>query len=100
MSKKLEQAAKKKECQPIRPWIKSVVNHMYWLAASSGNDSELKKAKWLSILNHISDRHDGHGDLFPRCQHGPLLESKQWIKSGKHFCYFLFIKSLLLLSYM
>ena len=52
-SKKLDQAAKKKECALISPWIKSVVNHMYWIAARCGKDSALKKAKWSSIVNHL-----------------------------------------------
>ena len=82
VSKKLEQAAKKKECGLIRPWIKSVVNHMYWIAASCGTNSALKKAKWISIVNHICDKHEGHDDLFPKCEHGPIVETKKWIKTG------------------
>ena len=43
--KKLEQAAKKKECQPIRPWIKSTVNHMYWIAATCGDRRRTEESK-------------------------------------------------------
>ena len=87
VSKKLEQAAKKKVCQPIRPWIKSTVNHMYWIAATCGTDAELKKAKWLSIVNHVSDKHDRHHELFPKCEPGPIVESKKWITSGTYMLF-------------
>ncbi|XP_052260140.1 uncharacterized protein LOC127864520 [Dreissena polymorpha] len=48
---------------------------------SEGN-GDLVVAKWLSIGNHVVNRHDGHGDLFPRCLHGPIDRSKKWIKAG------------------
>ena len=84
VSKKLEQAAKKKEGQTIRPWIKSTVNHMYWIAATCGTDASMKKAKWLSMVNHVSNKHDGHGELFPKCEHGPIVEPRKWIQSGDY----------------
>ena len=40
------------------------------------------KQKWLSILNHIANVHEGHGDKFPRCQHGEL-EERSWMTKGK-----------------
>ena len=54
---------------------------MYWCAASSGGDGELVQQKWLSILNHVTDVHEGHGDKFPRCQHGQL-EPRDWMIKG------------------
>lgn len=82
---KLEQVAKKAEGRPIRAWIKSLVNHMYWVAASSPTDVEgtLKQQKWLSILNHIANVHQGHGDLFLECVHPPIEYDRKWLKKGK-----------------
>ena len=57
-------------------------NHLYWCAASSDGDWEMVKQKWLSILNHIANVHEGHGDKFPRCQHGEL-EERSWMTKGK-----------------
>ena len=64
---------------------------MYWCAASSGGDGVLVQQKWLSILNHVTDVHEGHGEKFPRCQHGQL-EPRDWMIKGKSL-----IKTLLFL---
>ncbi|XP_071145418.1 uncharacterized protein [Mytilus edulis] len=58
ISKKLEAAAKKSGSKDIRPWIKSIVNHIYWISSSSGTNGDLKLAKWRSIVNHISSKHE------------------------------------------
>ncbi|XP_013411059.1 uncharacterized protein LOC106174182 [Lingula anatina] len=60
VEKKLEAAAKKRG-QEIRPWIKSIVNHMYWVAATAERKQpKYQQEKWLSILNHTVDIHQGH----------------------------------------
>ena len=64
-------------------WAHSISNHLYWCAASSGGDGEELKTKWLSILNHVADIHEGHGDKYPRCEHGPL-DDRQWMLPGKN----------------
>ncbi|KAL3854918.1 hypothetical protein ACJMK2_014153 [Sinanodonta woodiana] len=41
--------------------------------------------KWRSIVNHIHNKHDGHGDLFPTCLHNKLVgceNKKKWLKPG------------------
>ena len=68
--KKVEALAKEKECQVLSPWIRSISNHMYWSAASSEpNQADIIEAKWKSLGNHIQDKHDGHGETFPKCSH-------------------------------
>ena len=79
--KKLEAAGKKKGCEKLLAWAHSVSNHLYWCARSSGGDGEMVKEKWLSILNHVADIHEGHGDLFPSCEHGELTD-RLWMKPG------------------
>ena len=81
MFKKLNAAGKKKGCQKVKDWARSISNHMYWCAASSNGDGELLQQKWLSILNHVTNIHEGHGDKFPSCQHGPL-EERAWMIKG------------------
>ena len=88
--KKLEAAGKKKGCQKVKAWARSISNYMYWCSASSGGDGELVKKKGLSILNHITDVHEGHGDKFPRCAHDEI-EDRDWMKKGRSFytcCYY------------
>ena len=74
-------AGKKKGCELLIKWAQAVSNHTYWCAASSNGNEELLKAKWLSLLNHVCDIHEGHGDLFPSCEHG-TLEPRKWITKG------------------
>ncbi|CAG2218817.1 unnamed protein product [Mytilus edulis] len=86
LKKKLAKLSLEKDCKDLQPWIKSIVNHLYWTAASStGQDQVVIVAKWYSILNHIINVHDGHGEEFPACQHGPLEgreRHKKWLKPG------------------
>ncbi|CAC5401168.1 unnamed protein product [Mytilus coruscus] len=47
--------AKEKDCKDLQPWIKSIVNNLYWTAASStGQDPDVIVAKWYSINNKKS----------------------------------------------
>ncbi|CAC5423950.1 unnamed protein product [Mytilus coruscus] len=80
--KKLETRANKKDTGDIRPWIKSIVNHTYWVAASSGEDQNVKIHKWTSISNHIINKHVHESDLFQQCIHGELEEQRAWLKQG------------------
>lgn len=85
--KKVDALAKKKDCAVLQKWKKSIVNHMFWCAASSNDDDgDLKEAKWVSITNHIMDKHSGHENpLFPKCRHGRLHgreRKKKWLKPG------------------
>ncbi|KAL3854388.1 hypothetical protein ACJMK2_013659 [Sinanodonta woodiana] len=82
ISKKLEAAAKKKDGELIRPWIKSTVNHAYWVATSCADNGKLKVAKWKSLMNHITDKHEDHSTIFCKCEHGPILEERQWLRDG------------------
>lgn len=82
ISKKLEAMAKKKRGQEIRPWIKAIVNHMHWVSASCDGDGELVSAKWLSLMNHIRNKHVGHSQRYPACEHGELTEDRAWLKEG------------------
>ena len=66
--RKMEALSKEKECELVREWTKSLVSHLYWSAVSTpSGDGELIKAKWLSLDNHIHDKHQGHREAFPSC---------------------------------
>ena len=86
--KKVEKLAKQKESKIIGEWEKSLINHLYWSVVStpSGN-AEMIKAKWLSLDNHINNKHSGHDENFPRCSHGVLKgqdRNKKWFKRRKY----------------
>ena len=73
LRKKLFAPAKQKDCEELGLWIKSIINHLYWVAVSTPDgDPDIMVAKWRSLLNHICNIHQGHGDLFPECLHENL----------------------------
>ncbi|WAR31785.1 hypothetical protein MAR_034327 [Mya arenaria] len=78
VNKKLEAAGRKKGCEKLKMWARSISNHLYWCAASSAGNGPLVQAKWVSILNHVSNIHEGHNELFPTCLHGPV--DRNWVK--------------------
>jgi hypothetical protein len=88
LRKKLEALAKKKSCELVGKWIKSIINHLYWSVVSTpeGN-GDLIKAKWLSLERHMHNQHTDHGNLFPQCAHGRLTGRRKWFKRGMYsFC--------------
>ena len=89
--KKVKTLAKQKDCELVGKWEQSMINHMYWCVVSTSNgDGDMMVAKWLSLENHIHNKHSGHGQLFRRCSHGRLVgrnQKKKWFKRRKwHTC--------------
>uniref|UniRef100_T1J2D3 THAP-type domain-containing protein n=1 Tax=Strigamia maritima TaxID=126957 RepID=T1J2D3_STRMM len=79
--RKLMPFAKQKECKTIGEWKKSIVNHLYWCALSSHEHNHLILPKWLSLINHLHNIHEGHDDpVFPRCLHDPISERRRLVK--------------------
>ncbi|XP_077564047.1 uncharacterized protein LOC144179529 isoform X2 [Haemaphysalis longicornis] len=81
LNKKLLQAAKSTSCTAISPWSRSLVNHLYFSVKRGDGNGDLAVAVWLSMMNHIQDKHDGHSLQYERCQHGDL-EPRKWIFPG------------------
>ncbi len=84
LGKKIYKFAKDKECELISKWKKSIINHLYWCAVSTreGN-GELIQENWLSIDNHIHNKHKKHAKWFPACQHKRIQtrgRRKKWFK--------------------
>ena len=84
VGKKVEKIGKKKGCENVGKWVQSIKNnnHVHWCASSSNGDPELVKEKWLSIVNHIANRHEGHGTRFPKCLHDEI--DRIWLDPGKY----------------
>ncbi|XP_070390072.1 uncharacterized protein [Dermacentor albipictus] len=83
LNKKLLQAAKSTGCAPIGLWTRSIVNHLYFSVHCGNGSGDLAVAVWLSVMNHIQDKHHGHSLLYDRCQHGDL-EPRKWIFPATH----------------
>ncbi|CAM4733278.1 unnamed protein product [Leuciscus chuanchicus] len=83
VSKKVEALAKMKDCNELKRWQQSLVNHLYWCAISSSSGEEAV-AKWTSFSNHVQNIHSHDNVLFPECLHPAFDGScpKKWLKSG------------------
>ncbi|XP_065289971.2 uncharacterized protein [Dermacentor albipictus] len=68
--KKLTAASRRAGCSAITEWTQAITNHLYWCACACGGNGDMLVAAWSSMLNHIKNRHEGHGGLYPRCLHG------------------------------
>ena len=67
MKTKLLKVSKKKACEELRPWIKSICNHP-WSSATCEQNEMFLQEKWISFLFHILNKHywTGHA-LYHQC---------------------------------
>lgn len=64
-----------------QPQIVHMFDVWHVAKATSDGNGDLVREKWVSILNHVSDIHEGHGELYPRCLHEPV-DNRPWIRRG------------------
>lgn len=82
--KKLVKASKTKGLEVLKEWTKGVRNHLYWCVQSTkARFHQLVIAKWIPLVRHVSNKHEDHGELFPKCAHGEDIQQRKWIKVGK-----------------
>ncbi|XP_078495349.1 uncharacterized protein LOC144750179 [Ciona intestinalis] len=85
LKKRVSKLALRKNHEELQPWIKSIVNHLYYCALSChGKPDELIKNKWVSLIYHIQNIHtwQSMGD-FTKCEHEDIppevQKRKKWI---------------------
>ena len=83
--KQLSKKAKVKGCEDLLPWIRSVLNHMWWCSATCDGNAEVLKEKWKSVLFHVTNKHKWNGYThFHECCHPRLtsaqIRKKKWLK--------------------
>ena len=82
VAKKLKALSQTKQCEDLKPWVRSITNHLYREAVSTpAGDGELLVAKWHSVERHMQNLHTNPGRRFPTCAHGKLSGRKN-IESG------------------
>ena len=87
IKKKLAKKAKKRACNDLNKWIKSVIDHFWWCCASCNNNPVLLREKWVSIRYHIKNKHRWEdATMYKECEHPPLEKKerrlKPWLKEG------------------
>lgn len=87
LGKKIDALGKKRECKDVLEWRRSIINHMYWCAASTPDgDGDVMKAKWQIVALHTQNIHSNpDNDLYAECGHG-ILEGdsadRLWLERG------------------
>ncbi|XP_078020968.1 uncharacterized protein LOC117272855 [Epinephelus lanceolatus] len=86
VKKKLVTASNKKDNKDLQPWVKSIINHLYWSCESCKGDQEECVHWWKSLLHHICGVHRWEENgVEHTCHHPPLTEVQQrrrkWIKA-------------------
>ena len=72
--------AQQKGCEILGEWLRSMLNHLYWCPLSTKDgDREVILEKWLSLINHLHNKHSGHGKKYKKCPHG-RLQNRKWLK--------------------
>ena len=56
-------------------WSRSMINHLYWCVMSSNGNEEEVKEKWLSLANHLHNKHKGHGKIYKRFSNRRINEN-------------------------
>ena len=70
--------SKLKKCEELTPWIRCITNHLWWCAETCEGKEQLLREKWLSVLNHIGNKHRWAGSqLFKKCAHKPLTRQER-----------------------
>ena len=88
LEKKVGKLSQREVCEDLQPWVKSICNNLYCVAASApSNNGELMMEKWLSVASHVQNINNHDGDLFSHCEHGELEgreRRKKWLKACIH----------------
>ena len=89
VKKKLAHLAAASECGIVGEWTKSIINHLYWCAASATNDDDASDddddngnniAKhWKSLMDHLCNIHD---DCYHTELSTPDARRKKWLIPG------------------
>ena len=78
VTKKLTKKAKRKGNEPLFKWIKYVSNHLWWCSQTCGGNAEDLRERWVSILNHVVNKHRWKNNkYFRKCGHGRLSRRKE-----------------------
>ncbi|KAK2153473.1 hypothetical protein LSH36_296g04058 [Paralvinella palmiformis] len=83
--KKLNEICKKKKYKSVVPWVRSILNHAWYISRNCDGNPDKLVELFSSIAYHISDKHKWEGNKFiNRCLHAALSreeqKSKLWLK--------------------
>ena len=72
LKKELKHAISKDETGMILEWQSAIINHLYWVAASTPENVDWKDivlSKWKSLCSHIVNVHKHPNQPYSKCEH-------------------------------
>lgn len=100
LKKDLKAAAQKDSTGMVADWSKAIINHMYWVASSTPQNTEnwedVVENKWKSAIEHVANIHRHNNSFYPRCEHPRRKRGEKkikYMKSGGHSTIFTFLNS-------
>ncbi|KAG0425207.1 hypothetical protein HPB47_027610 [Ixodes persulcatus] len=78
MKKKPLAASHSGPCKDLEVWVQQVNNRLYYCAAPGKGNGPLLESMWMSLLNHVINKHDGHDGPYHECLHQPLSD-RAWL---------------------
>ena len=90
VTKKLAKKAKKKGYEELMPWIQCISNHLWWCAATCNGHADVLREKWLSMLEHIVNKHTWKSSskfqFVKKCGHAAMSRREKrsitWLTKG------------------
>lgn len=77
--KGLKKKLSKTNNKSLQQWLPSIVNHLWYSAATCEGSADRLKVKWLSLLYHITNRHQWDlalGSELTGCDHAPYTDDE------------------------
>lgn len=76
VKKRLCELGKTSAFRKINNWVQSICNHLHWVVNTTEPHSDLRREKWLSVVNHLQNIHV-HPELshFKKCEHGEIEDT-------------------------
>ncbi|KAG0419900.1 hypothetical protein HPB47_003813 [Ixodes persulcatus] len=84
VKKKLLAASRSGPCKDLEVWVQQVNNHLYHCAALGEGNGPLMVSMWMSLLNHVVNKHDGHDGPYHKCRHQPLSD-RAWLAVAQEY---------------
>lgn len=81
VKKRIHAASRSGLCKELEVWKQPVTNHLYFCALMGKSSGPLIASMWLSLLNHVTNKHDGHDGPYSECLHEPLGD-RPWLAKG------------------
>ena len=91
LKKELKHAISKDETGMILEWQSAIINHLYWVAASTPENVDWKDivlSKWKSLCSHIVNVHKHPYQPYSKCEHSRRKrgeKKKKYMKRSEYW---------------